>query len=78
MSISSSVCPLLRNEFLISLKMICSVPRMFQDCSLFQENFKGVLKMFNGYLKEVSRIFEDIFNCFAIISWEFEDSFKNV
>ena len=61
MSLSSSVRPCVPKEFLISLKMICSVSRMSQDCSVFQESFKGVLKMFQGYLKEVSRMFQESF-----------------
>ena len=61
MSLSSSVRPCVPKEFLISLKMICSVSRMSQDCSVFEESFKGVLKMFQRYLKEVSRMFQESF-----------------
>ena len=73
--VTQSVRPSVPKEFLISLKIICSVSRMFQDCSVFQGSFKGVLRMFQGYPKEVSRMFQESFES---VSQKFQGCFKKV
>ena len=69
--VTQSVRPSVPKEFLISLKIICSVSRMFQDCSVFQGSFKGVLRMFQGYPKEVSWMFQESFKRSATIKTQY-------
>ena len=44
---------------------------MFKDCSVLQASFKGVLRMFRGYPKEVSWMFQESFKRSATIKTQY-------